>query len=67
MVLDKGSLDALMGEDSPEATTAGRRYLRETSRLLRSSGSFLCITLGQRHVLRMRLQSPGHPVHTQQP
>ena len=66
MVLDKGSLDALMGEDSPEAATAGRCYLRETARLLRSSGSFLCITLGQRHVLRMPLQSPGYPVHTQQ-
>ena len=52
IILDKGSLDALMGEDSPESLSAGRRYLKETARLLRASGSFLCITLGQKHVLR---------------
>ena len=52
IILDKGSLDALMGEESPEASSAGRRYLRETARLLRTPGSFLCITLAQQHVLR---------------
>ena len=53
VILDKGSLDALMGDDCPEASEAGDAYLQEASRLLRGPGcSFLCVTLAQQHVLR---------------
>ena len=53
VILDKGSLDALMGEDCRESASAGGAYLAECARLLRRpGGSFLCITLAQDHVLR---------------
>ena len=58
VILDKGSLDALMGEDCPEATSTGSAYLRECARLLKAPGGrFLCVTLAQEHVLRAPLAS----------
>ena len=51
VVVDKGSLDALMGEDSAASTEAGGRLLREVERVLTVGGSYLCVTLAQSHVL----------------
>ena len=51
VVLDKGGLDALMGEDSTEGQEAGRKLLAESSRVLKAGGCYLCITLAQTHVL----------------
>ena len=31
VVVDKGSLDALMGEPGPEGVVAGRKFLKEVS------------------------------------
>ncbi len=58
MVVDKGALDALMGEDSPESREAGGRLLSEVRRLLSPcGGAYLCVTLAQPHVLGERSPS----------
>lgn len=51
-VLDKGGLDALMGEDSDESSAAGQKLLDGVSRVISPGGAYLCITLAQSHVLR---------------
>lgn len=49
---DKGALDALMGEDTDAASTAGGKLLSEVQRVLDPcEGQYLCVTLGQPHVL----------------
>lgn len=53
LVVDKGGLDALMGEDTPEAAAAGAQLLAEVQRLAaRAGGAYACVTLAQAHVLR---------------
>ncbi|CAD7700713.1 unnamed protein product [Ostreobium quekettii] len=53
VLVDKGGLDALMGEDNSAAVSAGAAYTSEVSRVLdKGTGTYICITLGQRHVLR---------------
>ncbi|KAF3456615.1 hypothetical protein FNV43_RR01269 [Rhamnella rubrinervis] len=48
-VLDKGGLDALM---EPElGPKLGNQYLSEVKRVLKSGGSFICLTLSETHVL----------------
>ncbi|OXU27110.1 hypothetical protein TSAR_005725 [Trichomalopsis sarcophagae] len=57
VVLDKGTLDALM-PDSEEATmTLITKYLEETKRVLRNSGRYICISLLQEHILRTLVTS----------
>ena len=53
-IVDKGGLDALMGEDTPGSEAAGGKLLAEVARLLsHAAGSaYLCVTLAQPHVLR---------------
>lgn len=52
VVVDKGALDALMGEDSPESKEVGARLLAEVKRVLSPNrGVYLCVTLAQPHVL----------------
>ena len=52
-IVDKGGLDALMGEDTPGADEAGAKLLAEVARLLEPhKGSvYFCVTLAQSHVL----------------
>ena len=51
---DKGALDALMGEDTESADAAGSKLLSEVQRVLdATNGQYLCVTLGQPHVLSM--------------
>ena len=55
LVLDKGGLDALMGEGDAGSLEAGGKLLREVERLLRpGAGTYVCVTLAQEHVLGMR-------------
>lgn len=51
--MDKGGLDALMGEDTEGADAAGAKLLAEVARLLRpQKGSvYICVSLAQAHVL----------------
>ncbi|KAJ0467699.1 putative endothelin-converting enzyme 1 [Helianthus annuus] len=51
IVLDKGGLDALM---EPElGPTLGTQYVSEVKRVLKDGGKFICLTLGESHVLGM--------------
>ncbi|KAI7726748.1 hypothetical protein M8C21_026653 [Ambrosia artemisiifolia] len=51
IVLDKGGLDALM---EPElGPTLGTQYVSEVKRVLKEGGKFICLTLGESHVLGM--------------
>jgi hypothetical protein len=51
--VDKGGLDALMGEDTLDAGAAGAALLAEVARLAAASGgAYACVTLAQAHVLR---------------
>lgn len=51
-IVDKGGLDALMGEDTPGADEAGAKLLAEVARLLeaRKGSVYFCVTLAQSHV-----------------
>lgn len=52
IAFDKGALDALMGEDTDAASTAGGKLLSEVQKVLDpAEGQYLCVTLGQPHVL----------------
>ena len=59
-VVDKGGLDALMGEDTPGSEAAGGKLLAEVVRLLApgEGAAYLCVTLAQPHVLREGLICP---------
>jgi len=59
VIVDKGGLDALMGEDTEGSQDAGDKLLAEVQRLLitKEDGLYLCVTLAQRHVLSKTLRS----------
>lgn len=49
VILDKGSLDALM--EPEHGIKLGSRYLKEVRRVLKSGGKYLCVTLAESHVI----------------
>uniref|UniRef100_A0A1B0CKW4 Putative spermine/spermidine synthase n=1 Tax=Lutzomyia longipalpis TaxID=7200 RepID=A0A1B0CKW4_LUTLO len=51
VVLDKGTLDALMTDDTPETLATVRKYWSEVIRCLRLGGRYICISLLQQHIL----------------
>lgn len=57
VVLDKGTLDALMPDDSDETVQRIDMYFAEIKRVLRLGGRFICITLLQSHILKKLLNS----------
>ncbi|DBB00023.1 TPA: hypothetical protein ACH3X1_013883 [Trebouxia sp. C0004] len=60
IAFDKGALDALMGEDTVSAGVAGGKLLSEVQRVLDNCDcQYLCVTLGQTHVLTKLLSSFG--------
>ena len=64
LVLDKGGLDALMGDGDAGSVAAGEKLLREVDRLLRpSDGAYVCVTLAQEHVLGAQLFGPYIGAH----
>ncbi|XP_045510777.1 eEF1A lysine and N-terminal methyltransferase homolog [Colias croceus] len=59
VVLDKGTLDALM-PDSEESTIATiDKYFKEVKRVLKLGGRFVCISLLQSHILSKLLEVFG--------
>ncbi|CAK0783523.1 hypothetical protein CVIRNUC_006722 [Coccomyxa viridis] len=64
-IVDKGGLDALMGEDTPGADEAGAKLLAEVARLLeaRKGSVYFCVTLAQSHVSRRLLAAFSGPWH----
>lgn len=56
VVLDKGTLDALMPDDSNETVERIDKYFNEIKRVLKIGGRFICITLLQSHILSKLLE-----------
>ncbi|KAM3959144.1 eEF1A lysine and N-terminal methyltransferase homolog isoform 3-T3 [Aphomia sociella] len=56
-VLDKGTLDALMPDDSEETEKRIDKYFSEIKRVLKLGGRFVCISLLQSHILNKLLNT----------
>ncbi|MGH0178589.1 UNVERIFIED_CONTAM: hypothetical protein FKN15_077575 [Acipenser sinensis] len=54
--LDKGTLDALAPDGSPDTLGRVGRVLAEVGRVLRVGGRYVCVTLAQEHVLRAAVE-----------
>jgi len=50
VVLDKGTVDAIFTNNTPEIVSQIDRMLHEIGRVLRVGGRFLCISLAQEHI-----------------
>ncbi|XP_012230561.1 eEF1A lysine and N-terminal methyltransferase homolog [Linepithema humile] len=55
VILDKGTLDALMPDTKETTISTIDRYFKEVTRVLRNGGRYICITLLQEHILRKLL------------
>ncbi|KAI5632989.1 methyltransferase domain-containing protein [Phthorimaea operculella] len=56
VVLDKGTLDALMPDDAPETIERIDKYFSEIKRVLKLGGRFMCISLLQSHIMAKLLE-----------
>ncbi|CAO1393520.1 unnamed protein product [Diamesa hyperborea] len=56
VVLDKGTLDAMMSEESDNAKEVIRKYFMEVKRVLKNGGRFVCISLLQEHIIKELLE-----------
>ena len=52
VLFDKGTLDALMVDESDEILTNIGGYFSEISRVLRLGGRFICVSLLEQHILK---------------
>ncbi|KAI9990172.1 hypothetical protein PInf_020598 [Phytophthora infestans] len=52
LVMDKGALDALMAEDTPEIKRDALKMLREVRRVLAPGGRYCCVTMAQDFILQ---------------
>ena len=57
-VLDKGMLDAMAAEDTEPVLRDVAAMFAESARVLKPSGKYVCVTLGQSFVLREMLAFP---------
>ncbi|KAL0107161.1 hypothetical protein PUN28_015585 [Cardiocondyla obscurior] len=55
VVLDKGTLDALMPDAKETTVSIIDKYFKEITRVLRNGGRYICISLLQEHILRKLL------------
>lgn len=55
VVIDKGTLDALMPDDNEETIKKIKQYFEEIRRVLRMGGRYICISLLQEHILKFIL------------
>lgn len=55
VVIDKGTLDALMPNNDDNTVDNIRKYFSEIKRVLKSGGRYICISLLQEHILRFVL------------
>lgn len=55
VIVDKGTLDALMPDDTKETIKKIDQYFSELQRILKSNGRYLCISLLQDHILHKLL------------
>ena len=52
VVLDKGTLDALMPDEEKETCAKVEAMFGEIGRVLKIGGRYVCITLAQEHIIR---------------
>lgn len=52
VVLDKGTLDALLTDDTVDTQRIATAYLSEIARVLATGGRYVCISLLQEHIIR---------------
>jgi len=57
VVLDKGTIDAIFTQNTPEVVSQIDKMLHEISRVLRVGGRFVCISLAQEHIATHVVQS----------
>jgi len=57
VVLDKGTLDALMVDTSDRVVADIDKMFSEIDRVLRMMGRYVCISLLQEHILRKIVQT----------
>lgn len=57
VVIDKGTLDALMPNETSEVLEKILKYFDEIHRILKPTGRYLCISLLQEHILHALLKS----------
>ncbi|XP_077863809.1 eEF1A lysine and N-terminal methyltransferase-like [Saccoglossus kowalevskii] len=55
VVLDKGTLDALMTDDTPDVQEQVNKMFAEINRILKIGGRYICISLAQGHILQKLL------------
>eukprot|EP00002_Diphylleia_rotans_P039998 TRINITY_DN9399_c0_g1_i1.p1 TRINITY_DN9399_c0_g1~~TRINITY_DN9399_c0_g1_i1.p1 ORF type:complete len:717 (+),score=158.84 TRINITY_DN9399_c0_g1_i1:58-2208(+) len=55
VVFDKGGLDALVADETPEIRADAIRMLSEVHRVLKPSGVYFCVTIAQEYVFRLLL------------
>jgi hypothetical protein len=59
VVLDKGTLDAMLPAPTEEAVEDASRMLDESGRILREGGAYVCVSLLQSHVLDLLMGRLG--------
>ncbi|XP_017893172.1 methyltransferase-like protein 13 [Ceratina calcarata] len=52
VILDKGTLDALMPDAKENTVSTINKYFKEITRVLRNGGRYICISLLQEHILK---------------
>lgn len=56
VILDKGTLDALMPNDHETTIENVKKYFSEIKKVLKSGGRYICISLLQEHILKFILK-----------
>ena len=51
-VLDKGTLDAIMTDDSTDTQEKADQMFAEIDRVLRLGGRYICVSLAQEHIIK---------------
>jgi len=52
VVLDKGTIDAIFTQNTPEVVSQIDKMLLEIGRVLRVGGRFVCVSLAQEHIAK---------------
>lgn len=55
VVLDKGTLDAMMSEDSDTTNELIEKYFKEIARVMKTMGRYVCVSLLQEHIVNKLL------------
>ena len=52
VVLDKGTLDAILTDESDATMATVEKMFSEIDRVLRVGGRYICVSLAQEHIIR---------------